>query len=224
MSTDRRSIKRALKRLEHAYGRREWVCWGKGVDVLVGTILSQNTSRANSQAGYKQLRREFRSWNQAADAPVEQVERCIRISGLSKIKAPRIQKILRELRDRHGRISLEYLRHMNPEDAYAELTRFHGVGAKTASCVLLFAYNLPIFPVDTHIRRIAERLGWVSKGTSADDVQRELTPLIAPEDNYSLHILLVEHGRQTCKARNPKCDWCDLLSLCPFGQVRLAEE
>src|SRR2546421_1630688 len=105
----KRRLKTVLRRLTGEYGPRAWKCWGKGVDVLVDTILSQNTSNANSDAGYRQLRRRFRSWNQVADAPVEEVERHIRVSGLSRIKAPRIQEILRQIRLDRGKIDLEFL-------------------------------------------------------------------------------------------------------------------
>src|SRR5436305_6565088 len=107
---DRRTSRRILELLRKAYGPRPWKCWGDGVNVLVDTILSQNTSNANSDAGYRQLRRRFRSWNQVADAPVDDVERHIRVSGLSRIKAPRIQETLRRIRAEQGKIDLEFLR------------------------------------------------------------------------------------------------------------------
>src|SRR5947208_14034667 len=94
----RRRMKSILTRLQRAYGTERWKCWGKGVDGLVDTILSQNTSAANSDAGYRQLRRRFRSWNQVAAAPVDEVERHIRVSGLSRMKAPRIQQILHQIK------------------------------------------------------------------------------------------------------------------------------
>src|SRR5688500_19936074 len=119
-------MKWILALLERAYGRRVWRCWGKGVPVLVDTILSQNTSAANSDAGYRQLRRRFRSWNQVADAPVEEVERHIRVSGLSNQKAPRIQSILRTIRQQRGKINLQFLADLPDEEAYAYLRTFPG--------------------------------------------------------------------------------------------------
>src|SRR5439155_5262709 len=86
----RRTLARILVRLRRHYGPRPAKIWGDGVSVLVDTILSQNTTAKNSTAGYRQLRRRFRSWNQVASAPVEDVERHIRVSGLSNQKAPRI--------------------------------------------------------------------------------------------------------------------------------------
>lgn len=211
---------RVLERLQKAYGPRPWKCWGKGVDVLVGTILSQNTNRANSTAGYRQLRRELRTWNAVADAPVDQVERWIRVSGLSKLKAPRIQQILREVRRERGRIDLQFLAAMDERDAFDYLTRFRGVGTKTANCVLLFAFGSPVFPVDTHIHRIAKRLGVIGPRVSADLAHDLLKPMIAPDDRYEMHVLLIEHGRRICRAVNPKCAECSLLSVCPFGKLR----
>ena len=205
-----------LEALRRMHGGVSWVCWGKAVDVLVETILSQNTSNANSQAGYKRLRRRFRTWSAVADAPVEEVAQAIRISGLSNIKAPRIQRILRQIREANrGTISLESLRNVPPREAWRRLMAFNGVGPKTAACVLLFSFGMPIFPVDTHIVRIAARLGLVPPRTGAEKCQDLLEPRIPPGDRYEMHVLLIAHGRKTCRAVNPKCDWCDLAEDCP---------
>src|SRR3954465_2642613 len=148
---DRRTARTILGRLRRAYGPRPPRCWGDGVRVLVDTILSQNTTAANSTAGYRQLRRRFRSWNQVADAPVEEVERCIRVSGLSNLKAPRIQAILRRIKAERGKVDLQFLNDLEDGAAYAYLRGFPGVGPKTACCTLLFAFGKALFPVDTHI-------------------------------------------------------------------------
>ena len=216
----RTDMSQILRRLRRAYGRRAWQCWGKGVDVLVDTILSQNTSNANSDAGYRQLRRRFRSWNQVAGAPVGEVERHIRVSGLSKEKAPRIQAILRQIKSDHGKIDLQFLQHANEQTAYEYLTKFKGVGPKTANCVMLFAFGHAVFPVDTHIHRIARRLKLIGPRDSAEKAHDLLKPMIAPKDRYEMHVLLIEHGRRTCRAINPKCAQCVLLEMCPYGRVR----
>jgi endonuclease-3 len=216
-----RILSRVLPRLRRAYGPRPPKCWGDGVRVLVDTILSQNTSAANSDAGYRQLRRRFRSWNQVADAPVGEVERCIRVSGLSNLKAPRIQAILRRIRAERGKIDLQFLADLPDDEAYAYLRAFPGVGPKTASCTLLFAFNKALFPVDTHVHRIARRLGLVPPKATAEQTEALLTPRIPPADRYEMHVLLIEHGRKTCKAMNPRCNECVLLKACPFGHQRM---
>ena len=210
------SLSPILDRLQQAYGPRPWQCWGSGIDVLVETILSQNTSDANSTAGFRKLKRRFRSWNQVMNAPVEEVERCIRISGLSRIKAPRIQTILRQIKQDRGRIDLQFLQDLEPQRAIEYLLRFDGVGPKTANCVLLFALGMPLFPVDTHIHRIARRMGWIDEKCDADAAHEQLIGRIRPADRYAMHVLLIEHGRRTCTARSPRCDECALRRICSF--------
>lgn len=214
-------LPRILTLLRRAYGPRPPRCWGDGVGVLVDTILSQNTTATNSDAGYKRLRRRFRSWNEVAAAPVEEVEQCIRVCGLSNQKAPRIQAILRRIKAERGKMDLHFLRDLPDEDAYAYLRTFPGVGPKTACCTLLFAFGKALFPVDTHIHRIARRLGLVPPKETVAQTQSLLTPSIAPSDRYETHVLLIEHGRKTCRAINPRCEDCVLVRLCPYGTRRL---
>ena len=210
-----RKLKTVLARLEKAYKRPVWKRWGSAVNVLVETILSQNTNNANSQAGYRHLRRRFRTWNAVALAPTGEIEKCIRVSGLSRIKAPRIKRILGQIKADRGRIDLEFLRDLPPERAYKYLLSFDGVGPKTANCTLLFSLSMPVFPVDTHIHRIARRLGVIGRKISAEKCQDIMAPLIAPPDRYAMHILLITHGRAICHARNPNCPWCCLDDICP---------
>jgi len=216
----RKKLARVLPALRRAYGPREWEPRSSPVDVLVGTILSQNTTGSNSSAGLRQLRRRFPSWSAAADAPIGQIAQCIRICGLSRIKAPRIKKILRQVRSRcGGRVSLGFLRKLPVDEATAYLLGLDGVGPKTAACVLMFAFGKEVFPVDTHVRRIAVRLGLIVEGISAEQAQQVLTPLIRPGDRYEMHVLLIAHGRQTCRARNPLCGGCLLMRMCPRGRA-----
>ena len=217
-STNRR-IGRIIDLLERHHGRREWRSRGPAVDVLVATILSQNTSGANSSAGYKRLRERFGDWDSVADAPTRSIERCIRVSGLSRIKAPRIRRILRAIRLERGRIDLQFLRRLGADKAGRHLTRFNGVGPKTAGCVLLFAFGMKVLPVDTHVRRLAERLGLAPAGASPEQTEEILTSLVAPNRRYALHVLLIAHGRSVCRARNPLCASCPLACLCPTAAV-----
>lgn len=219
-----RRLNRILPRLRRQYGPRPPQIWGDGISVLVETILSQNTSNKNSEAGYRQLRRRFKSWNQVMVAPVEEVERHIRVSGLSNQKAPRIQSILRQIKERHGKIDLQFLDEMSDEAAFDYLMQFNGVGPKTANCVLLFAFGKELFPVDTHIHRIAIRLGLLDEKSTAEQAHDILKPLIVPKDRYEMHVLLIDHGRKTCKAKSPKCEECCLLKLCPTGKLKVAVE
>lgn len=216
-------LKDVLRRLRRQHGRRRWTPDGSAVDVLVETVLSQNTSGANRRAGYERLTAKFETWDAVADASVTGIEKCIRVCGLSRTKAPRIRAILRGIRRQHGRINLEFLRDLPPTEAYERLLTFDGVGPKTAYCVLMFSFGMPVFPVDTHIHRIAIRLGLLTPKTSADRAHDLLTPLIPPKSRYEMHLLLIAHGRGICRARNPRCEVCPLLSLCPFGSRRMED-
>jgi endonuclease III len=213
-------MSKLLRALEKQYGPRPLRTWGRGVPVLVETILSQNTSNANSRAGFRILRRTFKTWDAVADAPVQEVERAIRISGLSNTKAPRIQSILRQIRRRHGRISLEFLKRYPPQEALAYLRAFGGVGPKTANCTLLFAFGMPLFPVDTHIHRIAIRMGLIPPKATLERAHELLAGKIRPAERYSLHVLLIQHGRKVCKPGRPRCEQCVLVRWCAYGRVK----
>lgn len=215
-------LERIRQRLEGAYGPAQWRPGGDPLEELVGTILSQHTSDVNSERAYRDLRRELGSWESIAAQPPERVARAIRAGGLAHSKAPRILAVLHALaQDEHG-FDLSYLRDLDVEAARARLTRLHGVGVKTASCVLLFSLGLPAFPVDTHVHRVLRRLGVVGKSASADAATRLVESAVPPEQRYSLHMLLIRHGRRTCRALRPACPRCPLLDDCPTGNWEMS--
>jgi len=190
------------------------------VDELVLTMLSQSTTDVNSWRGYQALRERFPNWDAVADAPEEEVEAAIRACGLSRQKAPRIQAILQRLRDEHGAITLDFLASLPPDEALASLLSFHGVGRKTASCVLLFSLDMPVMPVDTHILRVTKRLELIPQDATADQAHDLLEALLPEEAYYEFHVNTITHGRQTCTARRPACPRCPLLNLCPYATLR----
>lgn len=187
------------------------------VDELVLTVLSQNTSDANSGRAFAALRRRYPSWDHVADAPTGDIADTIRSGGLADIKAPRIQKILEEIRLREDRIDLARLNDCDDDAAEAYLSSLPGVGPKTVACVLTFAMGRPAFPIDTHVHRIAVRLGWITPATGADKAHRLLTPRIPAAIRYELHLQLIRHGREVCSARAPACSRCVLFDLCEAG-------
>jgi endonuclease-3 len=208
--------------LEAEYGRPEFNPDLKPLDEFVLTILSQNTSAANYRRAFASLRERFPSWDEVRQADVIDIEDAIRCGGLAKIKAGRIKASLDEIHSRHGKLDLDFLNEMSNEDARAFLMQFNGVGVKTASCVLMFSMGRPVFPVDTHVHRIAKRLGLIEPNVSAEEAHRLLQAMIPDEMVYSMHVNLVTHGRRMCKARNPACDVCPLLEMCSFGQRMLS--
>lgn len=218
------NIRRIAALLEKAYGRPEFHRTHGPLDELVLTILSQNTSSVNYGRAYASLRDRFRSWDEVRVARESEIEDAIRVGGLAHIKAGRIKRVLNEIHDARGETSLDFIAQMPDGEARDFLLRFQGVGLKTASCVLMFSLGRPVFPVDTHVHRIARRLGLIASSVSADAAHDILGDMIPDDLVYSVHVNLVTHGRRTCKAQNPKCGECVLLTLCPYGQARMPVE
>jgi endonuclease-3 len=210
-----RTISAIVRRLEKAYGPRPWRKHASGVEGLVQTILSQNTTDKNSAAALRALRARFASWEEVIEAPTADVALAIRSGGLAQIKAPRIQAALRAVQAKAGRLSLAFLARRPIEEAKAFLQSLDGIGPKTASCVLMFCYNRPALPVDTHVHRVARRLGLIVQRCTAERAHEVLESNCPAKLVYSFHVLMVEHGRRVCRAQSPRCKECVLADRCP---------
>jgi endonuclease-3 len=184
---------------------------------LIATILSQHTSDVNSDRAYARLRARFPSWEAVLAAPCQEVEDAIRPGGLAAMKAARIQQILEAILLERDALDLDWLHGLPLPEARAALTAFHGVGPKTASCVLLFNLGMPAFPVDTHVHRLSLRIGFASPGAGPAAVQDLVESCIQPERAYPLHVNLITHGRRVCMAQRPKCSICSLRPICRMG-------
>jgi endonuclease III len=204
-----------LDRLRAAYGAPAPRTRRPALDELVLTILSQNTSDLNCERAYARMRDRFPTWAEVRDAPEAELVDALRPGGLAVQKAPRIQAVLRGLDD----LDLDWLRDIPSEKAMDWLVALPGVGPKTASCVLLFSLGAPVMPVDTHIHRIAARVGLIPAGTGADAAHAILTAMTPPRRMLEAHLLLIQHGRTTCTARRPRCEECVLLDLCDYGRA-----
>jgi len=205
-----------IKLLEQEYGPREWQPdREEPIDVLIGTVLSQNTSDVNSGRAFDSLKASFDSWEAVVVAPVEHIAQVIKSGGLFQIKAVRIKQILEQIEKEQGRINLDFLKSMSMAEAKDYLMHLPGVGHKTASCVLLFSLGKPSLPVDTHVFRVAKRLGLIDSGVSIEKAHSLLQGQIPGSKVYQFHIYLIEHGRRICYARRPRCGKCVLRVDCP---------
>jgi endonuclease-3 len=223
---DRALARRALRvheRLLAEYGTPDWGERLPAVDELVATILSQNTNDLNSGRAFDLLRERFGSMAAVRDAPLEAVIEAIRPAGLANQKGPRLQAVLRAITAERGALDLKFLKQLPPAEARAWLTRFHGIGPKTASIVMLFALGMPAFPVDTHVHRVTGRLGLRPEKMSADDCHPHFEALFPAETYGPAHLNLITHGRQVCHARNPECGRCVLQKLCDYYQRRTTD-
>jgi endonuclease-3 len=167
-------------------------------DAVINTMLSQNTTAANQRRAFAGLKQAFPGgWEEVANATdTSRIEDAIRVAGLAKIRAERMQSMLQTAKEERGAANFEYLQDYDSVDAISkELSRFKGMGPKTISCVCLFALGFPDFPVDTHVLRISQKLGWVSKSTSREGAYEDLNERVPEEYKLDLHCLLVTHGK-----------------------------
>lgn len=178
------------------------------VDSIIHTILSQNTADENRDAAWESLLDEFgRDYRAIEEADHDRLAASIRTAGLANQKTTRIQDALRTIREyTGGEYSLDFIEEMDVEEAQTWLTNIKGIGPKTAGIVLLFRFDKPYFPVDTHCHRLAKRFQLIPPNTSAEKAHDLLTNGVPDELMYSFHRLLIDHGRAYCTARNADCD------------------
>jgi len=206
-------------KLEEVFGEIENTHERTPLDTLIQTILSQNTNDDNRDKAEESLWKKFDDYEEMADASTSEIAESIKTAGLQNQKAKAIKGVLTEL-GQNGDLNLNHIKDLAAEEAWKELMEFDGVGKKTAAVVALFSLDKPIFPVDTHVRRVTSRLGIVKSGENHHET---LTELVAAEDMYQFHLHLIRHGRETCKSRKPLCSNCVLLERCPTGEENLEE-
>ncbi len=223
MSELRQKTAEVIEVLESAYGVPVRRSERDPLGTLIATILSQNTNDINSGAAYRSLRAAFPTWADVLAAPVADVARSIERGGLSNQKAARIQSLLQTLRDEHGTLSLDHIGALTDDDAFSALRRHKGIGVKTVACTLLFALDRDVCPVDTHVHRLANRLGLVQT-RHADETFTALRPLVPTGKAHSLHVNLIRHGRQVCRPTHPACGVCVLYDLCEYPDKEIEAE
>lgn len=189
------------------------------LDGLLETILSQQSPVAATQRMADALRRAFPDWSQALAAGAAGIQTVLQAArgNLANAKAGYIHRVLSRLQAERGSLSLQFLRTWAPAEARKFLLSLPGVGPKTASCVLLFNLQLPAQPVDTHLLRIAQRLGFVGETAKPGDAETWFEHRLPPtwEAHYEFHLNGIVHGQQTCKAQRPRCGECVLQEECP---------
>ena len=174
--------------------------------VLVRTILSQRTKDANTDKATTQLFDKYRDIHEVADAPIEDIEKLIKSAGFFRVKASRIKEVSLLLLDHYGGVVPDNLK---------ELLELPGVGQKTANCVLVFAFQKPAIPVDTHVHRIPNRWGVVNTKTP-EKTEIELMKIVPKHLWIDMNDLIVQFGQTICRPVHPKCEECPLTDLCEY--------
>jgi len=205
------------EKLVEVFGEPIWRTPLPAIDELVSTILSQNTNDVNRDRGFHALRAKFPTWEEVRDADPEEVIESIRPAGLANQKGPRIQEVLRSITGERGSLNLDFLADLPLEEARAWLTKFNGVGPKTAAIVLCFSLNMPAFPVDTHIYRVSGRIGLRPEKMTVEQAHPHLESVFPPETYYAAHLNLIRLGREVCGARKPNCPQCPIRKLCDYN-------
>jgi endonuclease-3 len=216
--------KRAIKiheTLLNVFGEPIWRNPLPAIDELVSTILSQNTNDINRDRGFNALRAKFPTWEQVRDAPANEVIEAIRPAGLANQKGPRMQQVLKAITEERGSLDLSFLAEMPLEEARSWLTKFNGVGPKTAAIVLCFSLGIPAFPVDTHVYRVTGRIGLRPEKMTVEQAHPYLESVFPPETYYAAHLNLIRLGREICNARKPLCMNCPIVKLCDYKDKNL---
>jgi len=212
-----RAIKIHEKLLEF-YGEPIWRNPLPAIDELVSTILSQNTNDINRDRAFDALRAKFPTWEAVRDAKTKDVIEAIRPAGLANQKGPRIQAVLKAITAERGNLDLSFLKKMSVEDARNWLTKFNGVGPKTAAIVLCFSLDMPAFPVDTHVYRVTGRIGLRPEKITVEQAHPHLESVFPPKTYYVAHLNIIRLGREICTARKANCDKCPIHKLCDYAK------
>lgn len=170
------------------------------VDMLIATILSQNTNDKNSYKAFQNLKENYNDWNQVEKLTRQKIESLIKIAGLGKQKSRAIKDFLTLVKKEKGEITLNHLKEMNSADIITELTKYNGIGVKTASCVLLFSLRRNVCPVDTHVHRTTNRIG-IAETNTPDKTFTALNENMPDDIAHSFHTNLIRLGRGNLQTR-----------------------
>jgi endonuclease-3 len=202
-SIDKRST--ALAQLQEAED-------GDPFRVLIGTILSHRTRDENTTKATENLFSRYKTPFQLANADPDVVRRLIRPSGFYNMKTKNIILVSKQLiADFGGRVP----------DNEEDLLKLRSVGRKTANCVLVYAFNKPAIPVDTHVHRISNRLGLVNT-RKPEETEAALARVVARRYWLELNDLFVRFGQTTCKPIGPHCESCTLTGTCEYFRTVVA--
>lgn len=187
---------------------------------LISTMLSHRTNHADEEKAYYTMLERFGDWEGVLHADVDELAEAIKTTRYPGQKAPQIQQTLRLIKEERGEISIDFLKDMPVEEAMAWLTRLPGVGLKTATLLLLFNFQKPVLPVDTHVFRVSQRVGLIGAKVTANKAHDLLLRMLPPDavELFNFHKHLFWHGQRICTFYSPRCEKCVLNSICNYYQ------
>lgn len=216
---DRLRFDKIIRALDRTFSVEIWSRDYTPFEILVSTMLSQNTSRDNTIRAFERLKERFEiTARELASADVEEIKRCIKPAGLYNAKGWRIKKIAQIIWEDYED-DLNKILKLPLNEARRRLLALPGVGEKTADVILSFAADKGTFPVDRHITRIARRLKLVVEGADYEEIRGFFEGVLAHSQRRKVHLLLIELGRNICRAKNPRCQICPIKEYCKNDYV-----
>lgn len=188
------------------------------LELLVRTVISQNTNERNAERAMANVK-DLIFANDMIKADLSKLEEALKIAGLYRVKAKRIKQMIEVLNS--WNVKLEEVLSASFEEARSKLMELPGVGYKTADVLLAFKAGAPVIPIDTHIERIAKRLGLVEKRAKYEEIRMALESFVPPEERALFHLALIAFGRKKCKARRPACTECRLKDYCEHYKLEV---
>jgi len=211
-----KTLNKIISELEGKYNSKDKPSKSGILDTLIATKLSQNTTDKTSYIAYNNLKNKYKTWDALANAPLNEIKKQIKVCGMADTKSKDIKNMLNRMKKNYGTLNLDFLKKYKTEKVYDELLEYKGIGVKTVSCVLAFSMGREVFPVDTHIHRILNRLGIV-KTKFPEETFDKSANIIPGKKKFSFHRNLIKFGREICKANRPLCGLCNLYDYCEFN-------
>ena len=206
-------VRRVCETLLEAYGKPRLGNPTNPVDEMVFIIISNKTTPKMAKATYNRIKVEFPRWDMVRDSDYSRLYSLLKPAGLSNIKSRQICETLKKIQNDFGEYCLKGLKLKPESEVEGYLVLLPGVSKKVAKCVMMYTLGAKVLPVDTHVHRIAKRLGW-TKRKRADQCHDELEALVAPKYRYSFHVDCIKHGRLICRATKPQCNKCIIKRHC----------
>lgn len=223
MRQDKKRVEKVVTRLEKLYDSRLARPVFDPLEELISCILTQNSTDNVAFPTFEKLRKKYPTWEEIAGLSVSALEKEIRPVGLSKQKARAILGTLKEVYKKVGKYSINFLEGYTTEDAMKWLQSLPGVGPKTSAIVMMFSFNRDVIPVDTHVFRVAYRLGFIEKKIGPAKAHDELLKIVPVHLAKTFHIVLIQHGRKVCKALKPQCDKCVVSGMCEWYKEKKSQ-
>lgn len=199
-----------------ALGPQQWWPAKTPLEVIVGAILTQNTSWTNVERALGNLRASrLLTFNSLEKTPLPRLERLIRSSGYYRQKARKIRAFCSFVRTEYGGLLKKMF--ATPTGILREkLLSVHGIGPETADSILLYAGNHGVFVVDAYTKRMLARHGWATEKSKYEEIRTLFERRLGADTQIfnEFHALIVHTGKNYCKTREPLCDQC------PLGELR----